>query len=88
VGVLAWIVAPWLRDQLGGDDPFAQALLICITVGQVWQFVLVLILIRRELGGLECLAARLRCRFGKAGAPVVRGWRSRGWTTARRCRRG
>jgi uncharacterized protein len=53
MGVLAWIVAPWLRDQLGGDDPFAQALLICITAGLIWQFVLVLILTRRELGGLQ-----------------------------------
>jgi uncharacterized protein len=53
IGVLAWIVAPWLRDQLGGEDPFAEALLICITVGLVWQFVLVLILLRRELGGLQ-----------------------------------
>lgn len=35
IGVLAWIVAPWLRDQLGGEDPFAEALLICITVGLV-----------------------------------------------------
>ena len=23
MGVLAWIVAPWLRDQLGGDQPLA-----------------------------------------------------------------
>jgi membrane protease YdiL (CAAX protease family) len=53
MGVLAWVVAPWLRDQLGGDDPFAQALLICITAGLVWQFVLVVILVRRELGGLQ-----------------------------------
>jgi membrane protease YdiL (CAAX protease family) len=53
MGVLAWIVAPWLRDQLGGDDPFAEALLICITAGLVWQFVLVLIMLRRELGALE-----------------------------------
>jgi membrane protease YdiL (CAAX protease family) len=53
MGVLAWIVAPWLRDQLGGDEPLAQALLICITAGLIWQFVLVLILVRRELGGLE-----------------------------------
>src|SRR3954447_276752 len=30
MGVLAWIVAPLLRDQLGGDEPFAQALLICL----------------------------------------------------------
>ena len=53
MGVLAWIVAPWLRDQLGGDEPLAQALLICLTAGLIWQFVLVLILIRRELGGLQ-----------------------------------
>src|ERR671918_2867327 len=53
MGVLAWVVAPWLRDQLGGGEPLAQALLICLTAGLVWQFVLVLILIRRELGGLQ-----------------------------------
>jgi uncharacterized protein len=53
MGLLAWVLAPWLRDQLGGDQPLAQALLISLTVGLIWQFVLVLILIRRELGGLK-----------------------------------
>jgi membrane protease YdiL (CAAX protease family) len=53
MGILAWVVAPWLRDQLGGDEPLAQALLILLTAGLVWQFVLVLILTRRELGGLQ-----------------------------------
>jgi uncharacterized protein len=53
MGVLAWVVAPWLRDQLGGDEPLAQALLICLTAGLIWQFVLVLILTRRELGELQ-----------------------------------
>jgi membrane protease YdiL (CAAX protease family) len=53
MGVLAWIVTPWLRDQLGGRDPFAEALLISLTVGLIWQFVLVLILVRRELSGLQ-----------------------------------
>lgn len=53
MGVLAWIVAPWLRDQLGGRDPFIEALLICFTVGLVWQLVLTLILVRREQGSLE-----------------------------------
>src|SRR3954465_9009519 len=53
MGVLAWVVAPLLRDQLGGDEPLAQALLICLTAGLIWQFVLVLILVRRELGTLE-----------------------------------
>src|SRR6266576_1451393 len=53
MGVLAWVVAPLLRDQLGGRDPFAEALPICLTAGLVWQFVLTLILVSRELGGLQ-----------------------------------
>jgi membrane protease YdiL (CAAX protease family) len=53
MGLLAWVVAPWLEDQLSGDEPLAQALLICLTVGLVWQFVLVVILTRNELGGLQ-----------------------------------
>jgi membrane protease YdiL (CAAX protease family) len=53
MGVLAWIVAPWLRDQLGGRDPFIEALLICFATGLLWMLALVLILLRRELGGLE-----------------------------------
>jgi membrane protease YdiL (CAAX protease family) len=53
MGVLAWVIAPLLRDPLGGDEPLAQALLICLTAGLIWQFVLVLILLKRELGGLE-----------------------------------
>jgi membrane protease YdiL (CAAX protease family) len=53
MGLLAWVVAPLLEDAFGGDEPLAQALLICLTAGLIWQFVLVLILIRRELGGLQ-----------------------------------
>jgi len=53
MGLLAWVVAPWLADQLGGDEPLTQALLIVLTAGLIWQFVLVLILLRRELGSLE-----------------------------------
>ncbi|MGE5745699.1 MAG: hypothetical protein ACM33U_00380, partial [Solirubrobacterales bacterium] len=44
MGLLSWVVAPWLRDRLSGDEPLGQALLICLTVGLIWQFVLVLIL--------------------------------------------
>jgi uncharacterized protein len=52
-GRLAWVGAPLLRDQLGGDEPLGQALLILLTLGLIWQFVLVLILVRREVGGLQ-----------------------------------
>ena len=52
MGLLAWVVAPWLADQLVGDEPLTEALLIVLTVGLIWQFVLVLILLRRELGSV------------------------------------
>ncbi|MGH3457557.1 CPBP family intramembrane glutamic endopeptidase [Aeromicrobium sp.] len=58
MGLLAWVVAPWLEGQLGGEEPLAQALLILLTAGLVWQFMLVLILLRRELGSLEWLRVR------------------------------
>jgi hypothetical protein len=38
---------------LPGDEPFAQALVLCILAGLIWQFVLTLILTRRELGTLR-----------------------------------
>jgi len=50
MAVLAWVVAPLLRDQLSGAEPLAQALLICLTLGLIWQFALVLILMQVELG--------------------------------------
>ena len=51
MGLLAWVVAPWLADRIGGEGSLVQALLILLTAGLVWQFVLVVILVRHELGG-------------------------------------
>lgn len=53
MGVLAWIIAPLLSHHLGGDQPLGEALLICLTAGLIWQFVLVVILLKRELGQLH-----------------------------------
>ena len=53
MGVLAWIVAPWLSHHLGGRDPFIEALLICFNAGLIWMLALTLILVRREQGSLE-----------------------------------
>ena len=54
MAVLAWLVAPLLGALLGGGVvAFAQALLLCITAGVIWQFVLTLILTRREQGTLR-----------------------------------
>jgi uncharacterized protein len=55
MAVLAWVVAPLLGNLLAGDEAeaFIKALLICITAGLIWQFVLPLILTRREQGTLR-----------------------------------
>jgi membrane protease YdiL (CAAX protease family) len=52
MGLLAWIVAPWLSDQIGGRDPFIESLLICFNAGLLWQLAMVLFLVRREQGSL------------------------------------
>lgn len=58
MGVLAWIVAPWLKDHLGGRDPFIEALLICLNLGLLWMLGLTMILVWREQGSLRWLHAR------------------------------
>ena len=42
---LAWLAAPRLAGSISGPAPLGQALLICLTVGLVWQFALVLLLV-------------------------------------------
>ncbi len=54
MAVLAWVIAPLLGALLGGGDTaFIKALLLCLTAGLIWQFVLTLILVRREQGTLR-----------------------------------
>ncbi len=55
MAALAWLVAPALADRLGGDGniPLAKALIASLTVGLVWQFVLVAVLVAREQGSLR-----------------------------------
>ena len=53
MGLLAWVVAPLLRDQLGGDEPLGQALLILLTAGAHLAIRAGPDPLRRELGGLE-----------------------------------
>ena len=69
MGLLAWVFAPLLRDQLGGNEPLAKSLLILLTAGLIWQFFLVLILVRWELGSLEW--PRVRDALG-CGHPATR----------------
>src|SRR5215203_7562271 len=53
MGALAWVVAPWLADRLDGPAALGRALLGLLTVGLIWQFVLVLVLVYRERGSLR-----------------------------------
>jgi hypothetical protein len=39
MGVLAWVIAPQLADQLSGPGALSRALIITVTAGLVWQFV-------------------------------------------------
>jgi uncharacterized protein len=50
MAALAWLVAPALADRLSGEGnvPMAKALIALLTIGLVWQFVLVAILVWRE----------------------------------------
>jgi uncharacterized protein len=50
MAALAWLVAPALADRFAGDGivPMAKALYVSLTVGLVWQFVLVAVLVGRE----------------------------------------
>lgn len=50
MAALSWLAAPWLATRLVGTGhvPMVKALFVCLTVGLVWQFVLVVILVRWE----------------------------------------
>jgi CAAX protease family protein len=50
MAALAWLVPPALEDEFGGEGnvPMAKALLVCLTGGLIWQFVLVVVLVGLE----------------------------------------
>jgi membrane protease YdiL (CAAX protease family) len=60
MAALAWLVAPALEDEFGGDGnvPMAKALLLSLTAGLIWQFVLVAILVWREQRTLQWSTVR------------------------------
>jgi uncharacterized protein len=60
MAALAWLVAPALADRFGGAGhvPMVKALIVSLTIGLVWQFVLVAVLVRREQGTLRWSTTR------------------------------
>jgi CAAX protease family protein len=53
MAALAWVVSPWLAGGLNGPAPLMRTLLALLTVGLIWQFVLVVVLVYRERGSLR-----------------------------------
>jgi uncharacterized protein len=48
MGAAAWIAAPMLATATGGTDSLPKALLVTLTLGLVWQSILVAFLVYRE----------------------------------------
>jgi membrane protease YdiL (CAAX protease family) len=53
MAALAWVVAPWVAGRLDAPVALARALLVSLTVGLIWQFVLVVLLVHRERGSVR-----------------------------------
>jgi membrane protease YdiL (CAAX protease family) len=56
----SWLLAPVLADRLSGEGsiPMVKALFLTLTIGLIWQFVLVALLVRREQGNLRWSTVR------------------------------
>src|SRR5215203_2476547 len=55
MAALAWLVAPAIAERLTGEGnlPMVKALSVCLTVGLIWQFVLVVVLVAHEQRSLR-----------------------------------
>ena len=53
MAALAWVVAPVLAGTFDGPSAWPRAILLSLTAGLVWQFVLVMVAVRREQGSLR-----------------------------------
>ena len=60
MGLLSWVVAPAIKDRFGGagDVPLFKSLLLLLTIGLIWQFVLVAGLVWREQRTLRWAVVR------------------------------
>jgi membrane protease YdiL (CAAX protease family) len=53
MAILAWVVAPLLARTFSGPAALPRALILTLGAGLIWQFALVLIVVRREQGSLR-----------------------------------
>ena len=53
MAILAWVVTPVLAHVFSGPTALPRALILSLTAGLIWQFCLVLLVVRREQGTLR-----------------------------------
>jgi membrane protease YdiL (CAAX protease family) len=53
MAAMAWLIAPWLAHTIDGPTALPRALILTLTAGLIWQFLLVLILVYREQRSLR-----------------------------------
>ena len=53
MAILAWVVTPVLSHAFSGPTAMSQALIVSLTAGLIWQFVVVLLAVQREQGTLR-----------------------------------
>ena len=80
MGILNWIVFPLLAPGFESDPfRFAITLLVLLTLGLVWLFVLSMIIVRREEGDLRWATVKRRLRLNAPRKPATGEPRARLW---------
>src|SRR5215203_4755376 len=72
MGILSWIVFPLLAPDFESDPlAFGVTLLMLLTLGLVWLFVLSMIIVRREEGDLRWATVKQRLRLNVPREPAT-----------------
>jgi uncharacterized protein len=71
MAALAWVVAPLVAGRLDGPLALPRALLALLTVGLIWQFVLVLLLVHRERCSLRWSVLRFALWLHSPRSPTT-----------------
>jgi CAAX protease family protein len=80
MGILNWIVFPLLAPDPGSDPlGFGITLLVLLTLGLVWLFVLSMIIVRQEEGDLRWATVKRRLRLNAPREPATGQPRRRLW---------
>jgi membrane protease YdiL (CAAX protease family) len=80
MGILNWIVFPLLAPDFESDPfRFGITLVVLITLGLIWLFVLSMIIVRREEGDLRWATVKRRLRLNAPREPATGEPRARLW---------